>query len=193
MPKKESKEDVLNDLRLLVKRANQRILRIERRYGKDKWAIKNLKARLDIPLLNAWTETNRVRANKSMSLEQLKAIRKATNTFLKSKTSQVREIKKIIKEQQKRDKESWDFEPDEEEEEMLYNIRSDRDFNILTGVVTQSVLYDYIVNYAVPEKPSLDTFIEDIEEIGNFIADEDLRNSMINLYNKYVLRKKRSK
>lgn len=190
MPKKESKEDVLNDLRLLVKRANQRILRIERKYGKDKWAIKNLKARLDISLLNAWTETGRVRANKSMSLEQLKAIRKATNTFLKSKTSQVKEIKKIIKEQQKRDKENWDFEPDEEEEEMLYNIRSDRDFNILTGVVPQSILYDYIVNYAVPNKPSLDTFMEDIEEIGNFIADEDLRNSMINLYNKYVLRKK---
>lgn len=190
MPKKESKEDVLQDLRLLVKRANQRILRIERKYGKDKWAIKNLKARLDIPLLNAWTETNRVRANKSMSLEQLKAIRKATNTFLKSKTSQVREIKKIIKEQQKRDKESWNFEPDEEEEEMLYNLRSDIDFNILSGVVEQSILYDYIVNYAVPNKPSLDTFMEDIEEIGNYIADEDLRNSMINLYNKYVLRKK---
>lgn len=190
MPKKESKEDVLNDLRLLVKRANQRILRIERKYGKDKWAIKNLKARLDIPLLNAWTETNRVRANKSMSLEQLKAIRKATNTFLNSKTSQVREIQKIIKDQQKRDKENWDFEPDEEEEELLYSLRSDRDFNILSGIVPSSVLYDYIVNYAVPEKPSLDTFMSDIEEIGNFIADEDLRNSMINLYNKYVLRKK---
>lgn len=190
MPKRESKEDVLQDLRLLVKKANQRILRIERRYGKDKWAIKNLKARLDIPLLNAWTETNRVRANKSMSLEQLKAIRKATNTFLNSKTSQVREIQKIIKEQQKRDKERWDFEPDEDEEELLYALRSDRDFNILTGVVPQSILYDYIVNYAVPNKPSLDTFMEDIEEIGNFIADEDLRNLMINLYNKYVLRKK---
>lgn len=190
MPKKESKEDVLQDLRLLVKRANQRILRIERKYGKDKWAIKNLKARLDIPLLNAWTETNRVRANKSMSLEQLKAIRKATNTFLNSKTSQVREIQKIIKEQQKRDRESWDFEPDEDEEELLYSLRSDRDFNILTGVVPQSILYDYIVNYAVPSKPSLDTFMEDIEEIGNFIADEDLRNSMINLYYKYVQRSK---
>lgn len=190
MPKKESKEDVLNDLRLLVKRANQRILRIERKYGKDKWAIKNLKARLDIPLLNAWTDTGRVRANKSMSLEQLKAIRKATNTFLNSKTSQVREINKLIKEQQKRDKENWDFEPDEEEEELLYSLRSDRDFNILSGVVQQSVLYDYIVNYAIPNKPSLETFMEDIEEIGNFIPDEDLRNSVINLYNKYVVRSK---
>lgn len=48
--------DLYNELRKLVKRANQRLVRLERFTGyKDSWASKILHNKLDSEKLNAWT------------------------------------------------------------------------------------------------------------------------------------------
>lgn len=48
-------QQLYSELKVLAKRANQRIVRLERRFGKDTWATRELKERLAVEPLNAWT------------------------------------------------------------------------------------------------------------------------------------------
>lgn len=97
MPKKEltrEEQELFNELKTLSKRANQRIVRLEREFGRDTWATKYLKEKLATEPLLAWTKSGRVRASKNMTISQMKATIKATNEFLNSSISTKRGIKK---------------------------------------------------------------------------------------------------
>lgn len=64
MPKKkinlnEKQQLLYNELKKLSKRANQRIVRLERTFGKDTWATKKLKEKLSIEKLGAWTKARK--------------------------------------------------------------------------------------------------------------------------------------
>ena len=87
-------QELFNELKKLSKRANQRIVRLEREFGKDTWATKYLKEKLAIEPLQAWTISGRVKANKSMTVIQMKATIKATKEFLNSSISTKRGVKK---------------------------------------------------------------------------------------------------
>ena len=64
-------QEVYQNLKKLSKRANQRLVRLERAFGKDRWGAKELKSLLDVEPLQAWTNAGRVRAAKSMSLNDM--------------------------------------------------------------------------------------------------------------------------
>lgn len=82
-----------------VIKANKRIRRIENRYGEDSWAINVLYGKIkDNELVNGINKRGLIRLNKNMSNIQLRAIQKATNEFLESKTSKLTGIKSTIKE-----------------------------------------------------------------------------------------------
>ena len=87
-------QELFTELKKLSKRANQRIVRLERAFGKDTWATKYLKEKLEAEPLQAWTISGRVRVNKSMTVTQMKATIKATKEFLNSSISTRRGIKK---------------------------------------------------------------------------------------------------
>ncbi len=87
--------ELFNELKKLAKTANQRIIRLERAFGKDRWATKKLRDKLDIEPLQAWTKTGRIKVNKSMTPEQLQATITATRKFLNSKVSTVSGVKKV--------------------------------------------------------------------------------------------------
>lgn len=87
-------QELFSELKKLSKRANQRIVRLEREFGKDTWATKYLKEKLAIEPLQAWTISGRVKANKSMTVTQMKGTIKATKNFLNSSISTKRGIKK---------------------------------------------------------------------------------------------------
>lgn len=98
MPKKKDltreEQELFNELKKLSKRANQRIVRLEREFGKDTWATKYLKEKLATDPLQAWSISGRVKANKSMTVTQMKATIKATKEFLNSSISTKRGVKK---------------------------------------------------------------------------------------------------
>ncbi len=52
-------QEVYNNLRKLAKRANQRLVRLEREFGKDRWGAKELKSKLDVEPLQTWTKTRK--------------------------------------------------------------------------------------------------------------------------------------
>ena len=87
-------QELFTELKKLSKRANQRIVRLEREFGKDTWATKYLKEKLATEPLQAWTISGRVKVNKSMTVTQMKATIKATKEFLNSNISTRRGIKK---------------------------------------------------------------------------------------------------
>lgn len=93
-------QELYNDLRLLVKRANQRILRIERLVGeKGTFDVKQLYDYLSVSTIQGLTESGRVRVLKTNNITQMLAIKKALDDFLEDGSlSTIKNIKEKTKE-----------------------------------------------------------------------------------------------
>lgn len=172
-------------LKKLVKRANQRILTIERTYGKDTWGISTIKKYLDNDLLDAWTKKGRIRLNKSMNLDKLEKIKNITDRFLNSEVSTLRGIKKVksgILEKVSQDAP----ELADEEIEDLYKILHDENIKYL-GRYTQAdsdvLIY---VSDAIEKRMSEDEFISYIETYLASGNDEFTKNRIKNIYSKII-------
>ena len=139
-----TKNELFNELRKLAKRANQRIVRLERFAGRQNaWAVANLRNRLDTEKLNAWTAKGRIKYNKSMNITELRATIKATKNFLNSATSTKRGIKKVIQKQIKGLGLSLDIE--EEDAEFFYRLFEDTDYTFFVPkYITASAMNDLI-------------------------------------------------
>lgn len=102
MPRKitmTSEESALfQEVNKLVKRANQRLLRMERATGeKGSYSAKELYDRLSSDTLNAVTSGGRISMKKSYNVQQLRAIKTATEKYLHG-ISTVPKAKKYTKE-----------------------------------------------------------------------------------------------
>ena len=177
------------ELKKLSKRANQRIVRLEREFGTENIAIRNLRDKLAIEPLQAWTFKGRVKVNKSMTEIQMKATIKATNQFLNSKLSTRSGIKKAKKKaiETLRVRFSTDVkELTTEEAEVLYNIFTDKDVNQITNFVPGSAV-QAVNDNAREQNQSFNDFVAVMNSVkkynghrGNY--DDILRK----LYMKYV-------
>ena len=131
-------QELFNELKKLSKRANQRIVRLERSFGKDTWATKYLKDKLSTEPLRAWTRSGRVKVNKSMTVSQMKATIKATKEFLNSSTSTRRGIKKAKIKAIKTLKTRFSTDVSDityEEAEALTNFFEDKEVNVITNFI----------------------------------------------------------
>ena len=178
-----------NELKKLSKRANQRLVRLERAFGKDTWASKKLRDRLNIEPLDAWTKTGRVKVNKSMTITQMRATIKATQQFLNSKTSTIKGIKEVKKTTISNIAKSLgtdENELTEEEAESLYNLLSEDYITDLTKYIPPSELWAIIED----AKESNDTEKQFIDRISDYIYwgnDVDMVNKLKIIYQKYIL------
>lgn len=88
-------KELYNDLKKLVKRANQRLVRLERLTGeKDSFSSKQLFDYLSSEKLKAVTKSNRIKIG-NFNLEQMEAIKSAVEDFLdKDSLSTLTNIKK---------------------------------------------------------------------------------------------------
>ena len=92
-------QELFNELKTLAKRANQRLLRIERLTDqKGTFASKQLYDYLDSSTLQALSEKGRVRFSKSFTTTQMLAIIKAAEQYLEDSTSRVAGVKSLVKE-----------------------------------------------------------------------------------------------
>ena len=142
MPKRKElsreEQQLFNELKKLSKRANQRIVRLEREFGKDTWATKYLKEKLSTEPLKAWTISGRVKVNKSMTPTQMKATIKATKEFLNSNISTKRGIKKAKAKAIKTLKTRFSTDVSDisyEEAEALTNFFDDKEVNGITNFI----------------------------------------------------------
>lgn len=192
MPKKielnSEQQQLFNELKKLSKRANQRIVRLEREFGKDTWATKKLRNKLEAEPLQAWSKTGRVKVNKSMTITQMKATIKATQQFLNSKTSTKRGIKQVRKTTIKNLAKSLGTEEEDltdEETEALYDMLSD---DYVTDILKYIPASDFwaLIEDAKEAGDNQDSFISRISDYIEFGNDVDMRNKLIMIYEKYV-------
>lgn len=86
-----------NELRLLIKLANQRMLRLERETGlKESFASKQLIDYLSSKPINAITKSGRISFKKDYTLMQKTAIIKAIKDFKQKEESSVKGIKSFV-------------------------------------------------------------------------------------------------
>lgn len=184
----QKKQELFNELKKLSKRANQRLVRLEREFGKDTWASKNLRNRLDTTPLNAWTAKGRVRVAKSMSITQLRATIKATNQFLNSATSTKRGINRVRKTTIKSIAQSLsiDREVTVQEAETLYDMFVDNEFTDLLQYMRASELWA-IIEEASSNMYSENDFIDLMKDYIDFGNDLDMKERLKNIYEKYVI------
>lgn len=177
-----------NQIRLEVKRANQRLVRLERAYGTNTWASKKLQSRLNTEIVNGWTESGRIKLNKSMSISQLKAVAKATKLFNNSKTSTVKGVKETIKNTKTGLRKILEdgIKIEDSEIETIYDLMSDDYLRELSEFIPPSDLA-VILQESKEKYDSEENFIKRIEnyiELGN---DLDIKNKLSNIYTKYIV------
>lgn len=181
-------QKLFNELKKLSKRANQRIVRLEREFGKDTWATKKLRDRLATEPLQAWTKTGRVKVNKSMTITQMKATIKATQQFLNSKTSTKRGIKQVRKTTIKNLAKSLGTEEEDlsnDEAETLYNMLSDDYVSDILKYIPASDFW-VLIEDAKEQGDTQEDFISRISDYIDFGNDVDMRNKLIMIFEKYV-------
>lgn len=183
-------KQLFEELKKLSKRANQRLVRLERRFSKkDSWAAKKLRDRLDIKSLDAWTGSGRIKANKSMTEIQMKATIKAVNQFLNSATSTKTGIDRVRKTTISSIAKSMSIDEKKlsyDEAETLYNMLSDDYTKDVLRYIPASEFWA-IIEDAKENNDTVNDFLKRISDYIEFGNDEDMRNKLIAIYHKYVV------
>ena len=176
----ENMTSLYNNLKKLAKRANQRILRLERLTGlTESFATKQLYDYLDTEQLKALTMKGRVAVRRDFTETQMKAIIKAVNEFLEG-VSTTREVRKI----QKQYESELNTKLNLEQVNTLFKTQSYRDivkkyfdsgfWDIARLIVSNNESYETFVEYIknLVDKPYVDSLLkEDLQGLYNYIQD----------------------
>ena len=172
-----SETSLYNELKRLAKRANQRILRLERLTGiTGTFATKQLYDYLESDVLNALTSKGRVAVRRDFDETQMKAIIKAVNIFLES-DSTVKKVKKITKSYTEQAGKELNFE--------MANTyyQANKGYDWIYKYIAPSDFWE-IARESVKENWSEETFIDNISVyITDRTVDEILKEYLRKLYN----------
>lgn len=175
-----------------VANANKRIRNIESRYGEDSWAINQLYNKLkDNQLVNGINKQGLIRVNKTMSNIQLKAIEKATNEFLTSKTSKLTGIKSTIKDVKNSLRATYGDMGNRltnKEINTLYDLVEDKNKRVITEQIGASEVWATLVQ-AKEQGLSKNQFEDLINKRSDVdLNDLDAKQFLEDIYNNYVLK-----
>lgn len=180
MPKKieQTPEQIklYNELKLLVKKANQRLLRVERLTGlKGSFASKQLYDYLNSSNIQAISELGRLKLSKKDTVTKLIAIRTAVNQFLETDESRISGVKKLIKTYSEKVGKPISY-----EQASAFYI-SGRNYTWIYEYLTKSEFWDF-VKVTRENDWNKDTFIEQIRMLKDELNDESLTNDLEALY-----------
>ena len=173
-------QKLYNQLNKLAKRANQRLVRLERLTGEtETFASKQLYDYLDSNELKALSKTGRIRVSKDFTFTQMKAIIKATNQFLKNPTSTIANVKKKVLEYTEKAEKPISF----SQANVLY--QSGKEYKWIYEYIPKSEgntgFWD-IVKTAKENNWDRETFAEQISSLGNFEVDAQRKADLDALY-----------
>ena len=142
------------------------------------WAATRLLNYLSADIINAVTDKGYIKFNKNLSVGQMNAILKATNNFLKSKTSTVQGVEearqKIIDEYRLTQDLSY------KQAESLYSFFGSDDYKL-----SDEVKYEVQKIAITVAKQSGDDeyFIERVKDYIDFGNDEDMKSQLVDIFN----------
>lgn len=181
-------DNLEKETRKLVNKANARLDSLQRKHRVGTWASKKLANRLSANKLKMWSKKGKIRLSKNPTRQQLLAVNKAVDQFLKSKTSTNKGIQDIKRKQidtikLRRSIEDKDF--TEEDAEDFYDMFGNDDFQSFAEKIGASALQEIIYD-SIKEDDSETDFLDRLGlyiEINNL----DIREKASRLYDKYVL------
>lgn len=188
IPYTRERAKLMAETRKLVDEANRRLKGLNNAGYRGTWASKKLINRIDTKTLKAWDKTGKIKVNKNLTTTQLKAIQKATQQFLASKTSRIKGIEETKKATINSIKETLSEENrervTEEDAEFYYDMLGDDDFDYFADKIGASTLWQ-LIDEAIEMNDTEDSWLN---RLGNYITlnDLDIRDRAIRLYNKYV-------
>ena len=181
-----------------VRKANQRIQRIQSRYGESSWAVNQLYERIDNDNIKGISVlTGNIRLDKGMSDIQLKAIQKATKTFLESQTSTLRGVRKAINNMQDAIQKHYsdiNKKISDEDAEKLYSMLENKDIRSTVEQIGASETWTRAIR-AKEQKLSKDKFIDLFKNVkvntnGKDIKvntnDKDIKADLERIYDLYM-------
>lgn len=187
----QEEQELYNELKKLSKRANQRIVRLERAFGKDTWATRYLKEKLSTEPLGAWTLSGRVKVNKSMSATQMRATIKFTKEFLNSKISTKKGVKEAKQKAIKTLKVRFSTDVSDlsnEEAESLYNFFEDKEVNGITNFIPGSDVLP-VIETAREYNYTYENFYDTITGYIKYNKGKgNIEKLLRKIYTKYVFR-----
>ena len=180
----QSKEELYSELKKEVRKANQRIARIEKNFGKaESWAVRKLTSRIDIEPLGAWSSRERITINSKMDINQLRRIQRATELFLGSNTSKIRGIKAQIKSTKQGFKKNLDI--SDEEAERIYQAFSEDLLQWIFRYIDPSTFWA-LVEEAKDMGMSKKSFVDMLRDYIDFGNDLDIIEKLEQIYERYV-------
>ena len=178
-----------NKIKKDVAKANQRIRRIQAKYGDNAWAIANLTDKLDTKVIKAINPySGEIRLNKNMSDAQLNAIRSATNEFLQSKTSKlvgIRQAKENMISSLKSSLSTDNIELTDKEAQALYRLVEDRNMRTTTEFIGASKLWGLIID-AKAKRATEDQWYQMLLDYNAFGKDLDMKEDLKRIYEDYI-------
>lgn len=178
-------QKLINELNKLSKRANQRILEIERltKRKSPQFAVKELADYLSFTKGLTKRKGKSIRASqfkKSMSETDVVGSIKALKNFLNSEGSTIRSIKKYKQKLVKSTGKKLSF------AQASTMFQAEQNWRWIFDYVNESEFWDYYNVIFKPQNPPFDQFIEDLESgmwHGNIPIDEDLKKKLVSVYN----------
>ena len=174
-----------------VRKANQRIRRIQSRYGDNAWAVRNLTDKLDNKLIKAINPySGEIRIRKNMNQAQLNAVRRATREFLDAKTSTlvgIRHAKENVLSGLRASLSDDKVTLDDKEMQALFRIVEDEDIKTTVEFVGASTLWRLMIDAKEKNMNENDWFnlLKDYNINGN---DLDIKDDLSRIFNNYVLK-----
>lgn len=172
-----------------INKVNNRIRNIEKNYGEKTWAINQLYNKINSDLVKGINKRGYVRVNKSMSNIQLKAIEKASQEFLQSKTSTLGGIKSVVKDVKRSLQATFgDMEHPISARDVnkLYDLVEDKNKRDLTQQIGASELWATLIQ-AKEQNLDFNKFYNLIENRSNVgLKEKEDIEFLENIYNDYV-------
>lgn len=179
----QEEREALNDLRLLVKKANQRILSLERLTDmRESFAAKELFDYLSSKDLNMITKSGRVRFSLKYDLNEIKILNKALSQFFKRSGSSVKKIKSLKKEYEQEIAEEIGIKKKITYKQANVIYQSGKHYTWIYEYIPKSEFWSYYVVACNNYNWSSETWINQLKDRVSDIPDEELRKDLESLY-----------
>lgn len=193
----------LKELKKNVRIANQRITRIENRYGDNEgmgaWGVRSLYDALDNSVVNGISQlSGKIQIKNTMTPTQLKAIDKAVKKFISPTTKSstlkgINEIKKNVRQGIK--KSLANPEPginrqiSDKDAERLYSFVEDKTTRSTVEKIGASTLWNFLIDAKEKKEKGdvfgLKDFMNDVKNHSEVIPDQQMREDLETIYNKF--------
>ena len=182
-------QDLLNELKAAAKEANKRLTQLHKHYPNDTWSERILYDRINIKY-SGLTPTGRVKANKKMTDQEIKASLKATKDFLNDKRSTVEGLEETKKKLQASISESLQENIEgisAEDADNLVQLFEDENAKDVMRFIEPSDLFR-LVTEAKQKKITQKSFIDMARDYIDFSENKGIVKSLKGFYKSYLKR-----